>query len=63
MSELRECPFCGSDRVDYEWCDEFVEVGCRSCGCIGPTVHGEDDEDTCLRRTFELWNTRKGASE
>lgn len=50
MSELKPCPFCGSDQ-DVYWSDAVSYIACGRCGALGPDG---DDEAEIAR----LWNTR-----
>lgn len=55
MSDLRPCPFCGSDdlRIDGGF------VRCNNCECDGP-YHEEMDEsdEDSIEGIAEKWNTR-----
>lgn len=55
MSELKPCPFCGSDclRVSInESRGDNVAIECIMCGCMGPDMHNQS-------AAIEEWNTRK----
>ena len=46
MSELKECPFCGSDEKKNIWiCPKGYFVECCKCGA-------------CTKESYERWNTR-----
>ena len=54
MSELKPCPFCGSNNVSFNHCGlekGVVFVMCNMCCTFGPT--GVHDEDAA-----EKWNRR-----
>lgn len=38
MSDLSPCPFCGSDDVEAEINDQYIE--CLTCGAQGPVFDG-----------------------
>lgn len=50
MTELKPCPFCGSEvnKIRY---DNLWFVRCYACGAIGGI---REDEDECI----DVWNTR-----
>jgi Lar family restriction alleviation protein len=50
MSELKPCPFCGTDAVKFDASEENT-IGCYHCGIHG---HGFESE----AHAFNLWNTR-----
>lgn len=61
MSELKPCPFCGSEDIKISPpCNDAPEgdlsldcwdVTCRYCGCSSPFAATEDE-------MFERWNKR-----
>lgn len=54
MSELKPCPFCGSDSLRVAWVNrDMCRVHCYGCGADGATCF---NEQTCV----EWWNTRAG---
>jgi len=71
MSELKSCPFCGSDRValwkptcnrqsPYNPADRaYPEVGCRDCFA---SAHGKDWDETG-RTAIAAWNRRASAQD
>ena len=50
MSELKPCPFCGSEVRTID-CEEYFEIRCEGSDCIAKTY---DDKQAAL----EHWNTR-----
>ena len=59
MSELRECPFCGSDDIDSSFAQgtditgyrTTYGAGCNDCGGCGPM--SEEPEEA-----IKAWNQR-----
>lgn len=51
MSELKPCPFCGSDDLRYMFYGGSTVIHCAGCGIDGP-VGADDDE------AVEKWNCR-----
>ncbi|HLX53229.1 MAG TPA: Lar family restriction alleviation protein [Aquella sp.] len=56
MSEIKNCPFCGSSETqfisdDYEW---FCH--CVDCDSRGPSVNGISDDHK--NYAIKLWNER-----
>lgn len=51
-SELKPCPFCGSDDVSI-W-DGIERAACENCGTCGPSHDGGKEE------AARLWNERAG---
>lgn len=65
MTELKPCPFCGSENVtldiDAKTFDAlFCSVLCEHCGARGPCVACEDG-DAWRRRASVYWNRRPPA--
>jgi Lar family restriction alleviation protein len=69
MSDIKPCPFCGDDDpIHDEVAAGVYAVICGTCGCIGPTYHGEPSgvsaemEDLLANTTLEAaiaaWNSR-----
>lgn len=62
MSDLKPCPFCGSDGNDLDFrfvyatkfTKPFLLVGCRKCG--GMMV--DTNTDHCLNDVKKAWNRR-----
>ena len=55
-TELKPCPFCGSDNVTLEFVDRHMywEVNCNDCFAAGPvTTDGETEQAARVG-----WNTR-----
>jgi hypothetical protein len=55
MSEVKPCPFCGSNDVRYN--PMKLAIVCEGCGCEGPPVAGEDAHDEA-KLCLTAWNTR-----
>jgi Lar family restriction alleviation protein len=64
MTELKSCPFCGSDDLrksnNFYFCKKEKQVKemvtfvqCNNCGADGPTIAYVED-------TVKAWNERKG---
>ena len=55
--ELKPCPFCGSDRINY-YEREYIE--CSSCGCRMPWEELTDENGNKLPDDYiiEKWNER-----
>lgn len=51
MTALRECPFCGSERVRLRGDHGYFAVSCTECHALSTWV---DDEDLAVR----AWNRR-----
>lgn len=52
MTDLLNCPFCGSDKIALRRDDDICWYACAPCGATGPTIHKRADEDA------PEWNTR-----
>lgn len=62
--KLRECPFCGSDLIEYTTCDpadKYAACYCMSCGVTGMEAYNgycravrEETKPVCAKD----WNTR-----
>ena len=55
MSDLKPCPFCGSDDVQV-YNSSFVE--CKNCWATGPIFENPDDEDDGTDEAIDSWNDR-----
>lgn len=52
MSELKPCPFCGSDLLNVVWINTYMcRVHCGGCGADGATCYSE-------RAAVEWWDNR-----
>ncbi len=51
MYEIMNCPFCGSNDVDYFVQREFFHIKCRDCWARGP-------ESKSMKEAKNLWNKR-----
>lgn len=54
MSELKPCPFCGSDEIgreDFASGGELITLRCLNCGAIGPITYKFD-------AALATWNRR-----
>ena len=67
MTELKPCPFCGSNDVDHtfdartEYVDEKHFVHCRNCGADGPSARrawNGESWDEIHARVVDVWNRR-----
>ena len=66
MSELKPCPFCGSDDIDASFVMGFVEgnkerlgigCGCMDCGASSAMIVIPEGEDG-HKESIEAWNKR-----
>ena len=66
VSELKPCPFCGSDALEFEFAQDnpaaAAYVECE-CGARGPLVNWEDGKLARLLDARDEWNTRHVESE
>lgn len=65
MSDLKPCPFCGSERVKVFACsDGGICVMCLDCLCqthaISDLTIDQCERINALERVVKAWNTRKG---
>lgn len=74
MSELKPCPFCGSEDAEMEAnCNKrgqwFVYVRCELCRASSRTFTNKSEErpdceafwnDVSVRKAMNAWNTRSG---
>jgi Lar family restriction alleviation protein len=51
MSELKPCPFCGSESAEAERAFGFYWIGCHNCGAKGGS-------DLLKEKAIEAWNRR-----
>lgn len=67
MSELKPCPFCGSENVEHyfdtqtEYLSEKHFGHCRKCGANGPNVwraRNGESWDEIHARVVDAWNRR-----
>src|SRR5512137_19544 len=52
MSELKPCPFCGNEKIDVAWSDEW-KIACWDCGLVLTEVNHD-----ILYSALERWNSR-----
>ena len=66
MSQLRECPFCGSNNRSIEVSDGPAWVSCCDCLAEGPVIpygiRTTQSEQWCNAEAVSLWNQRSGRS-
>ena len=58
-TEMRPCPFCGSDEVDvgeHMFNRRVKSVGCGECGAEGPC-------STKKEEAIRMWNQRTGPED
>lgn len=55
-TELKPCPFCGSDNLILENADPYEWVFCEVCESAGPARMGEGEAE-------KAWNTRTEPEE
>lgn len=60
MIELKPCPFCGSDEIDFQWGTTDREgtplnAYCFNCGVSGPWIYTTSDTEF---KAVEAWNKR-----
>lgn len=62
MSELKPCPFCGSDAelvVEQDHHGEFFKLGCSMENCCGHwAYYTESVDDTPIADAIAAWNRR-----
>ena len=57
MTKLKQCPFCGSNKIIKLYADDLsICICCNMCG--GRTQHCKKDIDA-----IKAWNTRKGEED
>lgn len=56
--KLRECPFCGGNRVHFDtaWASSVVLIYCPDCTAI---VSFKDNKRDTYKRAADAWNTRQ----
>ncbi len=60
MSELKPCPFCGSEHLIFDEGYIGGMINCKRCDAAGPWVQvTENIEEEAIRR----WNTRCAPDE
>ena len=71
MSELKPCPFCGSEDIYETYSQEYAlgtknpEIFCNSCKAIfaieddSPYMNCEEDYAYRKKKTSEAWNRRE----
>lgn len=58
-SELKTCPFCGSDRITVQCIRDGQQAICKDCGSKGkPVFHGPKGPDATWGEAVDAWNTR-----
>nr|WP_312970663.1 Lar family restriction alleviation protein [Brucella intermedia] len=58
-SELKPCPFCGSDRITVQCIRDGQQAICKDCGSKGkPVFHGPKGPDVTWGEAVDAWNTR-----
>ena len=50
IKQIKPCPFCGSDKLCQQWCDQFM-ILCLNCSA---KITDGQSEDECLTK----WNKR-----
>ena len=61
MSELKPCPFCGSEADVYTWRNELerinpTKIQCKMCGASTLTYDR-------VKQAYDAWNRRVGEGE
>lgn len=59
MSELKPCPFCGSDEIKYKFIyscgdESYVGIKCLKCGCTVPI----NEFGKHIKEPYAKWNHR-----
>jgi Lar family restriction alleviation protein len=63
------CPFCGSDKIEYEDGDESSHYRCRNCGASSGRVYytdaesSSDDYSASDAAALEAWNRRAALAQ
>lgn len=67
-TDLKPCPFCGSNKISEDFGDESACVRCRNCGCQSGRAYftdmerETDDFTETENDAREAWNRRAAAS-
>ena len=60
-TQLKPCPFCGSEATGPIWVDWAYRVICETCYAYGPRFEpeatGEHYDDHSIGLAIEAWNT------
>lgn len=58
MTELKPCPFCGGEELEYSWVCQAVK--CKQCRARGASPMGrESNPEEWQKEVAELWNARR----
>lgn len=64
MSDLKPCPFCGSDKILFivegnfkPWENEGLRLWYR-CHCYNCGIDGGDTSRESMKKAIEAWNRR-----
>lgn len=59
ITDLKPCPFCGSDRITVWNIRDGQQAVCKECKSTGtPTFHGKDGREATWAHAAEAWNRR-----
>ncbi len=56
MTDLIDCPICGSDDVEYEFSSSCGYVVCNNCGHEGDDCGLANDPICSVEAAYETWN-------
>lgn len=63
-TEMKPCPFCGSDRITVRYIRDGAQAVCKDCNSSAtPTFHGPSGYEDTWVRARSKWNVRAHSSE
>jgi Restriction alleviation protein Lar len=59
----RPCPFCGGNKLRYDFCSSQGYIECLDCGAMGPCDEKAADPHCDLNAAWDAWNRRAQTGE